>query len=127
MCAHGSTTIDGQEIGANVVVLSRGSKTNDAFLSDDFRWEWSPEAQMMLGKLVIWTGALLVSRTQAVLTGEDEKCSPSQCRERGVGGDGRNGRFRSTLGPSWPFIRIEPVCVLGYTNTKLVHGQAFGF
>ncbi|CAN0003257.1 unnamed protein product [Ectocarpus fasciculatus] len=38
-----------------------------------WRWEWSPEAQMMLGKLAIWTGALLVSRTQAVLTGKDEK------------------------------------------------------
>ncbi|CAN0358803.1 unnamed protein product [Ectocarpus sp. 12 AP-2014] len=40
---------------------------------DTWRWEWSPEAQMMLGKLVLWTGALLVSRTQAVLTGEGEK------------------------------------------------------
>lgn len=34
------------------------------------RWEWSPEARMMLGRLALWKGALLVSRTQAFVTGE---------------------------------------------------------
>ncbi|CAM9389734.1 unnamed protein product [Scytosiphon promiscuus] len=35
---------------------------------ETWRWEWSPEARMMLGKLALWKGALLVSRTQTVLT-----------------------------------------------------------
>ena len=34
------------------------------------RWEWSPEAQMMLGRLALWKGALLVSRTHAIVAGE---------------------------------------------------------
>ncbi|CAM9468122.1 unnamed protein product [Ectocarpus sp. 4 AP-2014] len=53
---------------------------------DTWRWEWSPEAQMMLGKLALWTEALLVSRTQTVLTGEDEKSTPSQLSGLGMAG-----------------------------------------
>ncbi|CAM9298174.1 unnamed protein product, partial [Laminaria digitata] len=31
-----------------------------------WRWEWSPEAQVMLGRLALWKGAMLVSRTHAI-------------------------------------------------------------
>eukprot|EP00752_Nemacystus_decipiens_P014608 g13008.t1 len=37
---------------------------------ETWRWEWSPEAGMMLGRLALWKGALLVSRTQAFVTGK---------------------------------------------------------
>lgn len=38
------------------------------------RWEWSTEAHMMLGRLALWKGALLISRTHAFLTGESNLC-----------------------------------------------------
>ena len=37
---------------------------------DEKRWEWTPEAQMMLGRLALWKGALLVSRTHAIVAGK---------------------------------------------------------
>eukprot|EP00903_Cladosiphon_okamuranus_P016164 g14917.t1 len=37
---------------------------------ETWRWEWSPEARMMLGRLALWKGALLVSHTHAFVTGK---------------------------------------------------------
>lgn len=37
---------------------------------ETWRWEWSPEAQMMLGRLALWRGIRLISRTHARISGE---------------------------------------------------------
>ena len=56
--------------------VDRLSRNRLLFLLDgaDRRWEWSPEARMMLGRLALWKGALLVSRTQAFVTGKGGLC-----------------------------------------------------
>lgn len=56
--------------------VDRLSRNRLLFLldGDDRRWEWSPEARMMLGRLALWKGALLVSRTQVFVTGKGGLC-----------------------------------------------------